>query len=299
MLQVFLDVVLPVAIIAMIGGAVGRWRGIPIAPISALMFYLLSPALVFHSMATSTVSAETSFQVVAALLVAFVALYACATAWSTFVHHDAPMRAAFALSATTPNFGNMGLPVSQLAFGEVGLAIAVVNLVAGTVVANSAGIGIASLAGGSRRAALVAPFRYPMLYAAAVGLIVNVTNVDLPIFIAAPAESLAGAAVPVMLVVLGLQLQHVVGRGDFRDLIVLNLGRAVVGPSVAWITTTALGMDGYPRATLVVLAAMPTAVAATIIATEFAARPAFVTRAVVSTTLTSMVSLTILIALLR
>jgi predicted permease len=44
---------------------------------------------------------------------------------------------------------------------------------------------------------------------------------------------------------------------------------------------------------------MPTAVVATIVATEFAAQPAFVTRAVVTTTLTAMLSLTVLITLVR
>ena len=299
MLQVFLDVVLPVFIIAALGGLVGRWRGIMIAPISALMFYLLSPALIFHSMATSNLSASTSLQVVVVLVAGFVAIYICSTIWSVAVRHDPPMRAGFALAATTPNLGNMGLPISQLAFGDAGFTLAVVNLVAGTVLANSAGIGIASMAGGSRRAALVAPFRYPLLYAAAVGLAVNVSGIDLPVFIEAPAASLAGAAVPVMLVVLGLQLQHAVGGGDFRDLIALNVARAVVGPAVAWFAATALGMEGVERGTLVVLAAMPTAVVATIIATEFAARPAFVTRAVVSSTLASMLTLTVLIALLK
>jgi len=90
-----------------------------------------------------------------------------------------------------------------------------------------------------------------------------------------------------------------VGGGDFRDLIALNVARAVVGPAVAWFAATALGMEGVERGTLVVLAAMPTAVVATIIATEFAARPAFVTRAVVSSTLASMLTLTVLIALLK
>jgi predicted permease len=44
---------------------------------------------------------------------------------------------------------------------------------------------------------------------------------------------------------------------------------------------------------------MPTAVVATILATEFKAQPAFVTRVVVTTTLASMLSLTLVITLVR
>lgn len=299
MLQVFLDVVLPVAIIAALGGLVGRWRAVELRSLTAIVFYLFTPALVFHSLSTTTLSASVSGQVTITLLVAFGAVWVVASLWSFLVRHTSPMRAAFALAATTPNQGNMGLPVAHLAFGAAGLELAVVNFIVGAMVANTAGIGIASMAGGSRRAALSAPFRYPALYAALAGLAVRVTGVDLPTVVEAPAATLAGAAVPAMLVVLGLQLQHVVGGGDLRDLAVLNVIRAVVAPAVAWGVATGLGMDGVERATLVVLAAMPTAVIATIMAQEFGARPAFVTRAVVSSTLASMLTLTVLIALLR
>ena len=56
MLKVFLDVVLPVFLVAVAGAAIGRWRGVPVGPSSTLVFYLFSPALTFHSMATTTVS---------------------------------------------------------------------------------------------------------------------------------------------------------------------------------------------------------------------------------------------------
>ena len=50
---------------------------------------------------------------------------------------------------------------------------------------------------------------------------------------------------------------------------------------------------------LIVLGGMPTAVFATILATEFAARPQFVTRSVVASTLLSVLTLTVLITLVR
>lgn len=297
--KVFLEIVLPVALVAILGGIVGRWRAIPVAPVSALVFYLFSPALVFHSMQTTHVSAGLSFKIIAVMLVTFFAMWVVSAVWSMIVGHEAPMRAAFALGATTPNVGNMGLPVAMLAFGNAGLDIAVMNFVVGAVVSNSLGIAIASMAGGSPMAALKAPFRYPVLYAAIAGLAVNASGMKLPITLDAPITSLAAAAVPVMLSVLGLQLQHAVGRDHLLDTVSVNLFRLLISPVVAWFTCTALGLDGIPRATLTVLAAMPTAVIATIIATEFRAVPAFVTRVVVTSTLLSMLTLTVLIFLVQ
>ena len=299
MLKVFLEVVLPVALVAIAGGLVGRWRNIAVAPVSGLVFYLFSPALVFHSMQTTQVSADLSVKIVAVMLVTFAAMWAFAFIWSKIVGHDAPMRAAFALGATTPNVGNMGLPVAQLAFGKAGLDIAVMNFVVGAVVSNSLGIAIASMAGGSPKAALTAPFRYPVLYAGAAGLAVNMLGIKVPVTLDAPISSLAAAAVPVMLSVLGLQLQHAIGRDHLVDTVSVNAGRLLIAPVVAWFVCTALGLDGVSRATLVVLSAMPTAVIATIMATEFRAVPAFVTRVVVTSTLLSMLTLTVLITIVR
>lgn len=299
MLKVFLEIVLPVALVAIAGGLVGRWRKIPVAPLSGLVFYLFAPALVFHSMQTTQLSADVSVKIIAVMMVTFVAMYLFSAIWSTIVGHEAPMRAAFALGATTPNVGNMGLPVAMLAFGTAGLDIAVMNFVIGATFASSLGIAIASMAGGSPREALRAPFRYPILYAGAASLVMNATGIMLPITLDAPISSLAAAAVPVMLAVLGLQLQHAIGRDHFVDTVSVNAGRLLLAPVVAWFGCTALGLDGVPRATLTVLSAMPTAVIATIIATEFRAVPAFVTRVVVTSTLLSMLTLTALITIVR
>ena len=300
MLRVFLEVVLPVFLVALLGGAVGRWRNIPISAISALVFYLFTPALVFYSLATTNVSADVSGKIVAVMLFTFACMFAASSVWSFVRGHDAPMRAAVALGATTPNVGNMGLPVSQLAFGSAGLDVAVMSFVVGSVMANSVGIAVGSMAGGgSKREALRAPLRFPALYAAIAGVLVNVLNVDLPVTIESPAESLAGAAIPTMLVVLGLQLRHAGGTEYLTDTAAVNLGRLVLSPGSAWLACILLGLEGISRSALIVAAAMPTAVVATIVATETKANPHFVTRVVVTTTIASMASLSVLISLVK
>lgn len=299
MLSVFLEVVLPVAIVAILGAAVGRWQSVPVRPVSALVFYLFSPALVFHSLATTQVAGDEAARILVAVLVLYVAMYVLATTWSTAFRHGRGLRAGFALSVVTANGGNMGLPVALLGFGQAGFEVAVVNFVAGAVLAYSAGIVIASLAGGGASKALQAPFRYPVVYAAVAGVLINVTDADLPVTIEAPSETLAGAAVPAMLVVLGLQLQGAARLAELRDTVAATAAKLLVAPAIAWPVLTLVGLEGVTRDTLVVLSAMPTAVIATVVATEFNARPDFVTRTVVLSTLLSMLTTTALITLVR
>jgi len=298
-LQVFLEVVLPVALIAAVGGLLGRWRAIPVAPVSTLVFYLFSPALVFTSLANTELTADVSLRIVLVMGATFLAMYAVASAFSLARRHDRPLRAAVALAITIPNTGNMGLPVALLAFGQAGLDVAVMNYVVGAVIAYSAGIAIASMVNGTAMGALRAPFRYPVVYAAVIGALVNAADVTLPVTIAAPIETLGDAAVPVMLVVLGLQMQSAVRLDHLFDTGAAVASRLLVAPVVSWCAATALGLEGTTRDTLVVLAAMPTAVIAIVLATEFHARPTFVTRAVVASTVASMATVTVLIAVLQ
>jgi predicted permease len=68
---------------------------------------------------------------------------------------------------------------------------------------------------------------------------------------------------------------------------------------VAFLVTSVVGLDGVAQQTVIIVAAMPTAVFTTILATEFDAEPKFVTSAVVLSTLASIGTLTVLITVLR
>ena len=300
MVEVFLNVILPVVLVAALAGALDRYRPIPVEPIASIVFFLFTPALVFHSLSNTELPAALSVRIVGVAVIAFLAGYALSVVWSTARRHEPSLRAGLALSVTSINAGNMGLPVTLLAFGDAGLEVAVVHFITVATLAASASVAVASMAGGSARDALIAPFRFPVLYAAAAGLAVSGFDVELPVTIAAPAESLAGAAVPVMLVVLGLQLgRGLGGRGDLVDTGAAAVLRLAAGPAIALGATYLLGIDGMTQRVLIVLGGMPTAVFATILATEFSARPQFVTRSVVTSTLLSVLTLTVLITLVR
>jgi predicted permease len=300
MLSVFTDVVVPVFVIAGLGHLIGRWRPLDVATLTTATFFLFGPALVFDSLAGTELTWSLAGRIVGVFAAMWAAMVVLSIVWSRARGHDSVKRAATMLALTSPNTGNMGIPVATLAFGVRGLEIAVVNFVIGAVVTNSAGIAIASTAnGGSRRAALTAPLKYPYVYAAVLGLAVRATGVDLPTAVAAPIATLAGAAIPVMLLVLGLQLRNPAAPTDAADVATVVVGRNLLAPAAAFVAATIVGMDGVDRGTMTVLSAMPVAVITTIIATEFRARPDFVTRTVILSTVAAIVTLTVLISLVR
>jgi len=299
-LDVFLEVVLPVLLVAALGGYAARRLGFELDTLSKAVFYLFSPCLVFTSISEIDVSGGDVARLVAVAVGVFAANAVIAFMWSAARGSDRPTRAASVLNSCVVNQGNMGLPMAALAFGDAGLRIAVVVFVTGVMLWSSAGIALASIARGthSPRGALVAPLRYPSIYAALAGALVNVADIDLPVAISASTGTLGDASVPTMLVVLGMQFRRPRLDGVAEPL-ASSVNRLVLGPLVAWPLAAALGLSGVASRTSIMLAGMPTAVMSTILAIELDAKPELVVRTVILSTLLSIASLTVLIAILR
>ena len=300
MFDVLVQVVLPVLAVAFAGGILGRRLGFSVDTLSKAVFYLFSPCLVFTSIANIEIEAGE----VGRLLVVAVAVFAinsiAALAWTGSRRSDAPTRACALLTAAVANQGNMGLPMAKLAFGEAGLQIAVIMFVAGVALWSSAGIALGAWARGthSGKRALVAPFGYPAIYAAAAGALVNAANVELPTVLRESTHSLGDASIPCMLVVLGLQFRRPKLVAIVEPL-ATSVNRLLIGPLAAWPVAHALGMASVSRQTAIMLSGMPTAMMTTILATELDAKPDEAVTTVIVSTAISVLSLTVLITLLR
>jgi malate permease and related proteins len=298
--RVLLDVVAPVLIVAFIGGVVGRRVGMATETMSRAVFYLFSPALVFTSLSTIKAGSGDVARLVGIAVGVFIMNVVVSTLWGTLRHHDRPTRATSLLSNSVVNHGNMGLPMARLAFGEAGLQLAVVIFVTGVVLWATFGIMLANaVAGrGTWRTSLRAPLKYPSIYAAGLGVIVNGFEIHLPTFITDSTKSLGQASIPCMLVVLGLQFR----RPDVRQLFepaAVAVNRLVLGPLGAWGIAAAIGLHGTPAKIGILLCGMPTAVMTTILARELDGKPELAVNTVLVTTLASIGSLTVLISLLR
>jgi hypothetical protein len=100
-----------------------------------------------------------------------------------------------------------------------------------------------------------------------------------------------------MLVVLGLQLRFDVGRGGIDGLAQMTIIRLVGGPLIGLAVTQLLGVEGIARDYLIVAGGMPIAVMTVVLATQYRARANLLSRAIVLTTMLSVVTLTVLISI--
>lgn len=298
MLNVFLNVIFPILVVAGAGAGLRRWRDLSVAPFSQAMLYLLSPALVVDSLLNADLPLEVSGRVIGAILLMTLSLVVVAAMVSRVLGHDRPMQSGFILSTAFPNAGNMGLPVVLLAFGEQALAVAVIIFATQSILGWSLGVFIAARSHHGGLAPLRQTLKLPVVWAIVVALFLRATGISLPSFLAHPIHMLGQAAIPVMLLILGFQLE----RGMIRERW-LSLGAALVvrligGVFVAYFASVLLGLEDVAQQTFIVVAAMPTAVFTTILATEFHAAPRFVSSMVISSTVLGFLTLTVLIAML-
>ena len=298
LLELFANNILPILSVASIGFLLQKLLRINPRPLSQITFYVLSPALVFTLLISSDIKGS---QVLS--MFAFAAAVVLLTAGVSFALArtfglGSRRGAAFLLTTTFMNAGNYGLSLNQFTFGDFGLALASVYFVASLMMTNSLGVYVASVGSGSARQALEGLAKVPAVYAIPLAMAIRALDFALPLPIIRPLELLSIATIPTMLLLLGMQIARA-GLPPHRKLLSASVAiKLLVAPGIALLISPLFGLEGLARDVGILQSAMPTAVMTTIIAIEYDAEAAYVTGAVLITTLLSPFTLTPLMAIL-
>lgn len=298
LLSIFAFDLLPIFLIAGAGFALARWRGASATTLTHVVFYALLPCFAFRLLMTSVATGrEFGLMVLLAMLVmAAMALVGAVASFALRLNRTET--SAFLLVLMFSNGGNYGLPVVSFAFGEQALSYGTVFFLTGSVMTNTVGAFLAAAGRRSLRAALMSVLRMPALYGILAAVLALSTGITTPAPLMRPITMLSDAALPLMILVLGMQLERAAVPAR-PALVVLAVSLSLVlAPLIALGLTSLFNVTGPARQAVVVLASMPVAVATTILALEFDTSPEFVTGAVFLSTLLSPITLTPLIAYL-
>ncbi len=292
-LTLLANVVLPVFALVIIGALVGRAFDLQVRSINRLALYAVLPALAFRAMANLALADIAAGRLVLAFLVFLLAMAALGflAGWTL----EAAPRRGLMGAAMLGNAANLNLPVALFAFGQEGLDRALILYVTTALVMYTAG---PMLFGRgmtpARTLRVIASF--PVLWATLAGLLVNALGVTLPLPATRAVDLLADAAIPLMLLILGAQL---VRAGRWRPSGRVWIGvslKLAAAPATAFLIGTLVGLAGLDLATLVLLAAMPTAVNAVMLSIEFGGDAHHLGETVAISTATSLVTLPIILA---
>jgi hypothetical protein len=299
-LQILLTVMTPVFIVIAVGFMIRRFTSIEAHSLSDIILYAFTPCLVFTLITQSSLGSGAWVGI--AFITIATALVMMGVSWSIgkALGLGRKSMSAIILSTSLVNTGNYGLPVSLLAFGEKGLELAVVYFVVSSVLSYTLGVLIASHGTQGLKESLRSVTRLPHIYAVLAAFAVKLLGVGVPQPALQAVNLMGQAAIPAMLVVLGMELaQSALLRSDSVNWALVGLSSALrlffpIIPVV--LLSSLIGLGGLARNATLVQACMPTAVLSVIFTVKFKGDSQFVTSVIILSTLASAVTLTLLLS---
>lgn len=232
--------------------------------LSRLTFFVLSPFLLFVVLAQADV--RTLFSALLPVsAIAAVAIFIAYAVVARFVWRRSVAETLVGtLAAGQVNSNNIGIPLSLYLLGSAAYPAPVIllQLIVFTPITMAI---FEAITTGQRRAIpiLRRTVTNPIVVGSVLGVIVSVSDVDLPPIVMDPLQLIAGACVPVLLISYGISLhgQRVLGSpGRRRDILLASALKLFAMPAIAWVVAAFVFDLSAPEVLIVtVLAALPTA----------------------------------------
>jgi predicted permease len=298
LLSVFVDVVAPVFAIVGLGFLLGPRLELDARTVSRAAYYVFVPAFMFDVVSRSEVPLASALRMAGFAVVTHLLFAALGLGLARLLRRSPEVTAGYVMVAVFGNVGNFGLALVQFRFGPQALVDATIYFIVILVTAFAISVAAAALVKGGGLSAVASVFRTPALIVVPPAALVAALDLPLPLFLTRGVGLLGGAMIPVMLFALGLQLARTRALRMGADVVWVSALRLVVAPAAAAALAVSFGLEGMPRATGILQSGMPAAVLVSIIAAEYRVDEGFVTAAVFYTTLLSLPTLTVLLALL-
>ncbi len=293
-----MEVVLPIISVFLIGYLLQTWRRLDVRSVSAVTIYIFVPVLVFQ------VFYETEFNrdflnvvLFAFLLLAALLIVNKLLRW--LFRWDQQEESGMILSTAFMNAGNYGAPIVLFAFGEEAFVIAIIFMSIQSLIMNFFGVYYASRGSSGFRFAINAVMRMPATYAIIAAFFTQAMNLELHNNIVEMIDFVSVVAIPLMMVVLGMQLANISFKEfETGKVVIGSLVRLVGSPLIALGLALMMPISPFVGQVLVVLSATPAAATTTMYALEFRSKPELVSSITLVTTVFSILTLSILLTIL-
>jgi len=295
---VFVDILLPIGMLVAAGVVFSRTLRPALEPLSQFALFVATPALVFHALVRNPLPAAQVGRVALIMVLYTAILWALAEVVGRMLRLEGSLRRAFALVTVTMNMGNYGLPLVRFAFGPEAEPFSVLVFVVFNIPLCTWAIWLAAGGGLSSLSGLGAAAKIPIFHATVLAFVLGALGWSVPGPVAKGIGLLGQAAIPVLLVILGMQLDRTRIETFGWSLMAAVVIRLAVSPFLAWGLCTALGVQGLERSVLVLQTATPSAVFTLLYALRFGCAPRWVASCILVSTLGSAFSLSAVLSVL-
>jgi malate permease and related proteins len=297
-MEIFITVMLPVLLIFGFGYSIQKWKKLNITSVSTVALYVLIPCLVFNTIYKAELD-HTYVQMIIFSSILLASLVIINKIYARLKKHPASVQNGLILSTAFMNSGNYGAPIILFALGEKAFALAVTFMVLQQIIMNFFGVYYAAKGKEGIMAAVKSVFEMPPIYALIGALLLNLSNVAVPENLLSVIEIVGNAAIPLVMIILGMQLANLkLGNFQWTEISYGITTRMVLSPIIAYIITIFLmDLDPLLRNVLIVASAMPSAATTVLYALQYKTEPELVSSITLVSTLVSVVSITVLLNL--
>ncbi|NDF77861.1 MAG: AEC family transporter [Betaproteobacteria bacterium] len=260
MFLTILNIILPVIFVVLIGYLWNRYNKDfnPIA-VTKLVANIGLPCLIYDSLTRSNLTINIYFKIfLSAVLVLAIGFL--------FGYLLIKIFRLPSIKLTTPlmhpNTGNMGIPLSLLAFGNEGLALA-----AGFASIVMVSHFTANTAISSGNYSLKRIILSPVLLSLIFSLIILFYKIEMPNFFNSITKILSGFVIPLVLLSLGISLSKI-NIKKLKIGFILGLFKLISGPFIGLLVVYLLKLDGNVAKVVILQASMPAAILTYLIAAQ-------------------------------
>lgn len=297
-IEVFVNVITPVIALVIIGYLAGNRLHLDERTLSKVAYYVFVPAFVFDIMSTADIKAQEATRMFIFILAVVVGSAILGFVVAKALKRPIPVIGAYVLIASFGNIGNFGLPLIEFRLGPEAMIPATFYFLVMNMSGFVIGVFAASWATGGSKTAVLSVLKTPALIALAFALLANRLPFESPLVVNRIIGLLSAAMIPIMLITLGVKLFNTRQIHITRDVVIASSIKLIGAPAIAVALATLFGISGLARSTGIMQAAMPAAVLTSIIAIEHDLVPDFVTTTVLFSTLASVFTLTVVLAIL-
>lgn len=296
--MIFFQIVAPILVLLVLGALLQRKFQFNLKALSQLITYCFMPAAVFVNLYETSVEMSVLGQV-ALFITLFIGSQMILSHFLAkmlgLAKHET---AIFKNSVVLINSGNYGIPVAQMIFATqpIGVAIQVILVIFQNMTTYTYGLYNLISSTKSGVAILKDFLKMPIIHALIVGVAMNFFDVGIPQFIRIPIDHVADGFIAVALITLGAQLSQLKIKSMFkRTIFVSCFTRLVIGPAVALLIISVLGLDGVVAQSLLIASSFPTSRNSSSLALEYDIDPDTAAQTVLFSTIVSCLTVTVVI----
>jgi len=299
-----LDIILPVFGTIIIGWVCRRLDIIKsegISSLNAYAYYIAFPLLIFNMLS------KTSFELISepAFILINVSIL-IGTAILVFgvlsvMKVPGELKAVFVLSCIFGNIAYMGIPVSQLAFGDLGATLG--SVVAALTLGIGMSIGIFLMQYYTNKEKSFSSiiknlFKIPLIWSVVLGFSASFVSLTLPSPFVSLISMIGASASPVALFALGVFIFGTPLRKDISKALTLSLAKLTIPFFIALFLLRFFGLSQIQMNVTLVQVAMPLAVTNFVLAEQYRIEEDLVAKSIILSTVLSTFSLSLILLFL-